>query len=240
MKKIKNLNLPEHIAIIMDGNGRWAKRRALPRSAGHKEGSRRLVNLTLFSNEIGLKYLTVYAFSTENWARPKDEVDYLMRLPLEFLNEYKDRLYNENIRLQVIGDKSKLPQELQEKILEVEDKTSDRTGLTFVIALNYGSKIEILEAAKQLSKDVLANKVDIETVELADFDQYLFTKGIPAVDLLIRTSNELRISNFLLWQIAYSELYFTKVLWPDFNEKQFVKAIKAYNKRNRRFGKVGV
>lgn len=240
MKKIKNLNLPTHIAIIMDGNGRWAKRRALPRSAGHKEGSRRLVNLTLFANEIGLKYLTVYAFSTENWSRPQDEVDYLMRLPLEFLNEYKNRLYNENIKLQVIGDKGKLPLELQEKILEVEEKTSDRTGLTFVIALNYGSKIEIFEAAKQLSKDVLANKVDIETLESSDFNRYLFTKGIPDVDLLIRTSNELRISNFLLWQIAYSELYFTKVLWPDFKEKQFIKAIKAYNKRNRRFGKVGV
>lgn len=224
----------------MDGNGRWAKRRALPRSAGHKEGSRRLGNLTLFANEIGLKYLTVYAFSTENWSRPKEEVDYLMRLPLEFLNEYKDRLYNENIKLQVIGDKKKLPQELQEKIAEVEEKTNDRTGLTFVIALNYGSKIEILEAAKKLTKEVLQDKVNLEDVGIADFDQYLYTKDIPDVDLLIRTSNELRISNFLLWQIAYSELYFTKVLWPDFSEKQFIKAIKAYNKRNRRFGKVGV
>lgn len=239
MKKNKQLILPDHVAIIMDGNGRWAKKRGLPRSAGHKEGARRLIEITMYANDLGLKYLTVYAFSTENWSRPKDEVDYLMQLPLDFLKEYKDKLQNKNIRLKVIGDRDKLPKELQDKIVEVEEHTSNNTGLTFIIALNYGSKVEILEATKSLFRDVIEKNIAVGDIKLTDLAAHLYTNGIPDVDLLIRTSNELRISNFLLWQIAYSELYFSKLLWPSFHKRDFMRAIQAYNKRNRRFGKVG-
>ena len=239
MKKKEQLILPDHVAIIMDGNGRWAKKRGLPRSAGHKEGARRLIEITMYANDLGLKYLTVYAFSTENWSRPKDEVDYLMQLPLDFLKEYKDKMQNKNIRLKVIGDRDKLPKELQDKIIEVEEHTGNNTGLTFIIALNYGSKLEILEATKSLFQDIIEKKIAVGDIKLTDLDAHLYTSGIPDVDLLIRTSNELRLSNFLLWQIAYSELYFSKLLWPSFHKRDFMRAIQAYNKRNRRFGKVG-
>ena len=235
VKQMKNYEidvnmLPVHIAIIMDGNGTWAIKRGLPRNMGHRKGTKTLVELTRYANEIGLKYLTVFAFSTENWSRPKEEVDYLMKLPLEFINEYQDKFNNENIRFRVIGKIEKLPLELQQKITEFEEKTKDNQGLNFIIAMNYGSYDEIITAVNKIIQDKIP-EVNEET-----FEKYLYTSDIPKVDLLIRTSGQLRISNFLLWQIAYSELYFTKTLWPDFNKKEFNKALQEYISRDRRFG----
>lgn len=238
MSKNKKMVIPKHIAIIMDGNGRWAKRFGLPRSMGHKRGAQTLIKIVLHANKINVKYLTVYAFSTENWNRPKEEVDYLMRLPIEFFDEFEERFENENIKLKVIGDRTPLPKELIEKIEYVEQKTASNTGLVFVVALNYGAYNEIINAVQNIANDIKEEKIQISDINNRLFEDNLYTKDIPSVDLLIRTSGELRISNFLLWQISYSELYFTKVLWPDFNEKRFNKAIKSYNKRNRRFGAI--
>lgn len=238
MKKNKKINIPKHIAIIMDGNGRWAKRFGLPRSMGHKKGAQTLIEIVLHANEVNIKYLTVFAFSTENWNRPKEEVDYLMKLPIEFFDEFEERFKDENIKLKVIGDRLGLPEELVKKIEYVEELTYNNTGLTFIVALNYGAYNEIINSVKEISNDIKNNKMEISDINEDLFEQYLYTKDIPNVDLLIRTSGELRISNFLLWQIAYSELYFTKVLWPDFNTRQFNKAIKAYSKRNRRYGAI--
>lgn len=238
MEQDSKLNIPTHVAIIMDGNGRWAKRYGLSRSMGHKKGAQNLLKIVLYANKLKIKYLTVFAFSTENWNRPKEEVDYLMKLPIEFFNEFEQRFRNENIKIKVIGSRNDLPQELVDKIEYVEEVTKDKTGLTFIIAFNYGSQLEIVEATKNIYQDIINKKLQIEGLTPQIFEQYLFTKDIPSVDLLIRTSGELRISNFLLWQIAYSELYFTKTLWPDFNTRHFDKAIKEYSKRNRRFGAI--
>lgn len=238
MKQDSKLNIPTHVAIIMDGNGRWAKRYGLSRSMGHKKGAQNLLKIVLYANKLKIKYLTVFAFSTENWNRPKEEVDYLMKLPIEFFNEFEQRFRNENIKIKVIGSRNDLPQELVDKIEYVEEITKDKTGLTFIIAFNYGSQLEIVEATKNIYQDIINKKLQIEGLTPQIFEQYLFTKDIPSVDLLIRTSGELRISNFLLWQIAYSELYFTKTLWPDFSTRHFDKAIKEYSKRNRRFGAI--
>lgn len=238
MEQDSKLNIPTHVAIIMDGNGRWAKRYGLSRSMGHKKGAQNLLKIVLYANKLKIKYLTVFAFSTENWNRPKEEVDYLMKLPIEFFNEFEQRFRNENIKIKVIGSRNDLPQKLVDKIEYVEEVTKDKTGLTFIIAFNYGSQLEIVEATKNIYQDIINKKLQIEGVTPQIFEQYLFTKDIPSVDLLIRTSGELRISNFLLWQIAYSELYFTKTLWPDFNTRHFDKAIKEYSKRNRRFGAI--
>lgn len=238
MEQDSKLNIPTHVAIIMDGNGRWAKRYGLSRSMGHKKGAQNLLKIVLYANKLKIKYLTVFAFSTENWNRPKEEVDYLMKLPIEFFNEFEQRFRNENIKIKVIGSRNDLPQELVDKIEYVEEVTKDKTGLTFIIAFNYGSQLEIVEATKNIYQDIINKKLQIEGLTPQIFEQYLFTKDIPSVDLLIRTSGELRISNFLLWQIAYSELYFTKTLWPDFSTRHFDKAIKEYSKRNRRFGAI--
>ncbi len=226
---MENINLPTHVAIIMDGNGRWAKMRGYPRNLGHRKGAQSLNKIVKYANKIGIKYLTVFAFSTENWKRPKEEVDYLMKLPFEFLDRYDKSFKNENIKLTVIGKKEGLPQALVDKIIEIENKTKTNTGLNFIIALNYGSQDEIIDAINYILENNI--KVTKET-----FSNYLYTKDIPNVDLLIRTSGENRISNFLLWQIAYSELYFTDVLWPDFNQKCFDEALLDYSKRERRFG----
>lgn len=225
-------NIPDHVAIIMDGNGTWAKKRGLPRNFGHRQGAKTLIDLILFANEIKISYLTVFAFSTENWSRPKEEVDFLMKLPMDFLDEYQDKFMNSNIKFLAIGKIEGLPLALQTKIREFEEKSKNNRGMTFLLAINYGGHEEIVHAANVLLKQ---NKQEI-TQE--DFSNALYTKDIPNVDLLIRTSGQMRISNFLLWQLAYSEFYFTDVLWPDFNEKQFIKALKAYESRERRFGGV--
>lgn len=226
-----NLNIiPGHVAIIMDGNGTWAKRRGLPRNYGHKRGAKTLIDLVYYSNQIGVKYLTVFAFSTENWKRPKEEVDYLMNLPIDFINENKNKLQTDNIKVNLIGRRDRINDNLMEKVNEIEKDTKNNTGLNFIIAFDYGSQDEIIRAVNNIIKDNLLS-IDNEV-----FEKYLDTKNIPNVDLLIRTSNQLRISNFLLWQIAYSELYFTSTLWPDFSIKEYNKALKIFQKRERRFG----
>lgn len=227
-QKLKKI--PSHVAIIMDGNGTWAKKRGLPRNLGHRQGAKTLLEIVKASDKLGIKYLTVFAFSTENWSRPKEEVDFLMKLPLEFLTQYQDEFLKSNIKFKAIGKISELPEELREKIAEFEQKSFNNNGLNFIIAINYGAHEEILHACNQL----IANHKN--EVSKQDFIEHLYTSDIPDVDLLIRTSGQIRISNFLLWQIAYSELYFTDVLWPDFKEKELIKALKAYESRERRFG----
>lgn len=219
----------KHIAIIMDGNGRWAKKRALPRNMGHRKGAEQIWKIVKHANSKQIEYLTVYAFSTENWQRPKEEVDYLMNLPIEFFNRYEKEFASENVCVKIIGNREPLSQVLIDKIHEIETKTASNQGIQLNIALNYGAKEEIITALKKI---VTNNQpITVEQVE-----ENLYTKGIPPVDLLIRTSGEYRISNFLLWQIAYSELYFTDVYWPDFDEKELDKALVEYAKRERRFG----
>lgn len=231
--------MPKHIAIIMDGNGRWAKKRGLPRSAGHRFGAQKLKEIVLFADEIGLKYLTVYAFSTENWKRPKEEVENLMNLLREFFDTEIENLINKTqIRIRVIGDISKLDKDIQERIINAEQKTKDKTGLCVVIALNYGGRSEIINAVKNLALDIKSGKIDIEAIDEELFRGYLYTRDIPDPDLLIRPSGEMRISNFLLWQISYTEFWFSNVLWPDFKKEHLLKAIEDYQKRERRFGGV--
>ncbi len=232
MQKIDKKSLPKHVAIIMDGNGRWAKKRGLPRNLGHKTGAQRLIDIVIYANKVGIKYLTCFAFSTENWNRPKEEVDYLMQLPLEFFKENEEKIQDNDIRVSFIGFDEKINKELLDKKRDIIKKTKNNKGLNFILAFNYGSQAEIINAVNKIIKDKLL-VVDKEIME-----SYLFTNGIPEVDLLIRTSNELRISNFLLWQISYAELYFTKKLWPDFKEKDFDKAVKEFLKRERRYGRV--
>ncbi|ABP67933.1 undecaprenyl diphosphate synthase [Caldicellulosiruptor saccharolyticus DSM 8903] len=231
--------MPRHIAIIMDGNGRWAKKRGLPRSAGHRFGAQKLREIILFADEIGLKYITVYAFSTENWKRPKDEVENLMNLLREFFDTEIENLINKTqIRIRVIGDISKLDKDIQERIISAEERTKDKTGLCVVIALNYGGRSEIVNAVKNLALDIKSGKIDIEAINEELFKNYLYTKDIPDPDLLIRPSGEMRVSNFLLWQISYTEFWFSNVLWPDFKKEHLLKAIEDYQKRERRFGGV--
>ncbi|WP_039764790.1 isoprenyl transferase [Caldicellulosiruptor sp. F32] len=231
--------MPRHIAIIMDGNGRWAKKRGLPRSAGHRFGAQKLKEIVLFADEIGLKYITVYAFSTENWKRPKDEVENLMNLLREFFDTEIENLINKTqIKIRVIGDISKLDKDIQERIISAEERTKDKTGLCVVIALNYGGRSEIINAVKNLALDIKSGKIDIEAINEELFKNYLYTKDIPDPDLLIRPSGEMRVSNFLLWQISYTEFWFSNVLWPDFKKEHLLKAIEDYQKRERRFGGV--
>lgn len=236
LKEINMNNIPKHLAIILDGNGRWARKRGMPRNYGHKEGAQTLLKTASSCSELGVKYLTVYAFSTENWTRPSEEVNYLMNLPLEFFDKVMPEVLKNNIKVSFIGKRDGLNQELIDKIEEVSTKTKDCTGLHMIIALNYGSRDEIVSATKELIKDVIAEKIDINEINESIFSSKLFTNDIPDVDLLIRTSGEIRLSNYLLWQIAYSEMYFTNTLWPDFNEKELHKAILSYQNRNRRFG----
>ena len=239
-KKVDNdidmKNLPGHIAIIMDGNGRWARKRGLPRNIGHKEGSNTLKNIVVFSNKIGIKYLTVYAFSTENWKRPKSEVDALMSLLLEYLKNAEQELSGRNIRIRVIGDKTGLPVEIQQQVEKVERLSAGNTGLNLNIALNYGSRDEIIYAVREVTKDIKNGKLNVDDVNEALLSGRLYTSGIPDPDLLIRTSGEKRISNFLLWQLAYTEFWYTDVLWPDFNDSHLLESIREYQKRHRRFG----
>lgn len=235
---ISKLNIPNHIAIILDGNGRWAKKRMMPRNYGHAKGAKAVEQICKDAYNIGINYLTVYAFSTENWKRPKDEVDALMKLLSDYLEDSLSRATKNNMCVKVIGDKTALSIDLQNKIEKLETVTKDNTGLHFTIALNYGSRDEIVRAIKKVATDVKNEKLGVEDITEQVYSNYLDTKGIPDPDLLIRTSGEERLSNYLLWQLAYTEFYFTDCLWPDFDKKELLKAIVEYTKRDRRFGKV--
>ncbi len=229
-------NIPQHIAIIMDGNGRWAKKRALPRKAGHKAGAETLEKIIGHCSKLGVKHLTVYAFSTENWKRSQEEVDAIMDLLRQYLNVYFKRFLKDNIRLRVIGDRSRLAQDIQESIMENENRTKDKDGLCVHIALNYGGRDELCRAVKKAAKDVETGNLKAEEITEDVIASYLDTADVPDPELVIRTSGEERISNFLLWQVAYSEFYFTDALWPDFTDKMLEEAIYDYQNRERRFG----
>lgn len=238
MAGIDRANMPIHIAIIMDGNGRWARKRGLPRNMGHRAGSQTLKKITGFCNDIGIQYLTVYAFSTENWKRPKEEVDGLMQLLTEYIDEAKNETDEKNIRIRVLGDISVLSEDIQKGIAEVEQKTSGNKGLTLNIALNYGARNEIVFAARKIAQEIKEDLIDISSINEELFSSKLYTSGMPDPDLVIRPSGEKRISNFLLWQSAYSEFWTSNIYWPDFNEKHLLDAIKEYQQRDRRFGGV--
>ena len=230
--------VPYHVAIIMDGNGRWAKERGLERWQGHRKGIENVRRILKTCKELGIKVLTLFCFSTENWNRPKREVDFLMRRFEHFLDrEYKELMRN-NIRLKVIGQRYRLPSKLQRKIEEVEEKTSSNKEFTLVLAISYGARQEIIEACRKVCKDFKEGKISEEEITMENFSKYLYTSDLPDPDLLIRTSGEIRISNFLLWQISYTELYFTKVYWPDFSPQHLKEAVEEFSKRERRFGKV--
>ncbi|MBE5743924.1 MAG: di-trans,poly-cis-decaprenylcistransferase [Clostridiales bacterium] len=227
----ENLSIPRHVGFIMDGNGRWAKQKNKPRNFGHKKGAENVEKVVSACFKLGVEYISLYAFSTENWARPEQEVNAIMDLLQKFLVKYKKTLLTNEIRLIVSGDRTRLNDALIEKILDVEKETSHFSKV-LNIAINYGAKQEILSAVNAILKDGL------ESVTETQFEDYLYTKDIPPIDLVVRTSGEQRISNFFLWQSAYAEFYFTDVLWPDFNEQEVEKAIKSYSLRNRRFGKL--
>lgn len=229
-------NIPQHVAIIMDGNGRWARKRGLSRTAGHREGVKRVKEIVKAAAEIGIKVVTFFAFSTENWARPKREINMLMRYFGSFLDREVRDMHKNNIRFKVIGKDEPLPLGIQKKIKGAEQKTKDNTGLTVVLALNYGSRQEIVEAAKKFARAALSQELDIDDLDIDKFSGWLYTFGLPDPDLLIRTSGEMRISNFLLWQISYTELYFSKKFWPDFKANDLKAAVGEYQARERRFG----
>lgn len=228
--------LPEHIAIIMDGNGRWAQKNGLPRVLGHKAGMEAIKKTVKSCSDIGIKILTVYAFSTENWKRPRDEVNYLMNLLVEYMRKEVNELHNNKVRIKLLGEIDILPAQTRTEIEEAIKLTENNKGLQFNIALNYGGRSEILKACKGLIQDIKDGSIDIASIDEALFSSYLYTGNDPDPDLIIRTSGEQRISNFLLWQGAYSELLFVDQLWPDFDEKVLLSAILEYQGRNRRFG----
>ncbi len=234
---IKSNNLPKHVAIIMDGNGRWAKQQGKPRVFGHRNGVKSVQEIVEAAAEIGINTLTLYTFSTENWNRPKQEVDVLMGLLVSSLKKELKTLIKNNIKLQTIGKIDQLPKKVVNELKEVIEKTKNNTRLTLNLALNYGAREEIVNAIKIISKKVVNNDLSIAEIDENIINNHLYTVTLPDVDFLIRTSGEKRISNFLLWQIAYAEFYFTDVLWPDFRKEHFLKAIKEYQQRERRFGK---
>lgn len=235
-EKLDIQNVPEHIAIIMDGNGRWAKKRGLPRVAGHREGMKAIKKVVQRAVELDVKVLTLYAFSTENWKRPRKEIEFIMRLPSRFLDTYLPDLIKNNVKVTMVGDYDSLPEFTKEAVKHSIEKTKDNTGLILNFALNYGSRLEIISAIKNICRDIENKKLDVNDIDEQLVSNYLFTKGLKDPDLVIRTSGEQRISNYLLWQIAYSELYFTKKYWPDFNEEALDEAIIEYQSRKRRFG----
>lgn len=235
--KIDTNNIPAHIAIIMDGNGRWAKKKGNQRIFGHKNAIQAVRETVEAAGEIGVKYLTLYAFSTENWNRPKVEVEALMSLLVSAVNNEAESLIKNNVRVKHIGDFESLPKKVAKKLHELIEKTSTNSGLTLVLAISYSSRWEIIEATKKIALQVKNNKIPVNEINENTINQNLSTKELPDPDLLIRTSGELRISNFLMWQISYSELYFTDILWPDFKKNNLFKAILEYQKRERRFGK---
>jgi undecaprenyl diphosphate synthase len=234
------LSIPRHIAIIMDGNGRWAREKKLPRSAGHLEGIKRVKEIVRQAAAMGVGVLTLFAFSAENWNRPKREVGMLMRSLVNFLDKEIKELDRNNVRFMVIGRDEPLPEYVRAKLGEAKARTLDNTGLVLVLALNYGARQEIVDAAKNFARQVLQGKAQIDGFKDDAFQDYLYTAGLPDPDLLIRTSGEMRISNFLLWQISYSELFFSPKYWPDFKKEDLALAIEEFNKRERRFGKIDV
>jgi len=236
-EQINTGKLPVHVAIIMDGNGRWARQRGQERVFGHHQGVNAVREVIECAAELGLRYLTLYTFSTENWNRPGDEVSALMGIMVQSLKDETENLIKNNIRLTAIGDLERLADDVKDKLFETIRLTSRSAGLTLIVALSYSSRWEIVEAVKKLVNEVTAGKVDPSSLCETEFEKYLSTYGIPDPELMIRTSGELRISNFLLWQMAYTELYFTDILWPDFGKESFYKAIMDYQRRERRFGK---
>ncbi len=230
------MEIPQHVAIILDGNGRWAKQRGMPRNYGHTRGAKNVEVICEEAWDLGIKYLTVYAFSTENWSRPEEEVNALMKLLRSYMKNCMKRALKNHMRVRVIGDKSKLAPDIREAIERLEEVTKDQQGLNFQIAINYGSRDEMLRGMRWMLRDYGQGGFALEELDEQRFEGYLDTSGIPSPDLLIRTSGELRLSNYLLWQLAYSELYFTPVPWPDFTKEELVKAIEDYNNRDRRYG----
>lgn len=232
------MKIPQHVAIILDGNGRWAKSKGMPRNYGHAQGSKNVERICEEAWRMGIKYLTVYAFSTENWNRPKDEVDALMKLLRNYMKTCLKTAAKNDMKVRVIGDIEPLDEDIKKRIGELEAATVDNGGLNFTIALNYGSRDEMTRAARRMAQDCAAGKLDPDKIDESVFESYLDTHGIPDPDLMIRTSGEQRLSNYLLWQLAYAEFYFTDVPWPDFTKGELVKAVEEYNHRHRRFGGV--
>jgi len=236
-EQINTLKLPSHIAVIMDGNGRWARQRGLDRVFGHQQGVDAVRNVIEAAAELGVRYLTLYAFSTENWGRPDEEVSALMAIMIQSLNKETETLIKNNIRMLTIGDVDRLAYDVKERLDDTIKLTSGCTGLNLIVALSYSSRWEITEAARRMANDVKNGVINIDSVNEEEFGNYLSTAGIPDPDLMIRTSGEMRISNFLLWQLAYTELYITETLWPDFGKDNFYEAIIEYQRRERRFGR---
>lgn len=232
------MNIPQHVAIILDGNGRWAKSKGMPRNYGHVRGAKNLEKICRDAYDIGIKYLTVYLFSTENWKRSREEVEGLMKLFRSYLKKCMKSAEKNHMRVKIIGDPSAFAPDIQDKICELEEFSKDYDELYFQIALNYGSRDEIIRGVRKLAQDVADGKCDPAEIDEPFFESYLDTAGVPDPDLLIRTSGEQRLSNFLMWQLAYTEFYFTDVPWPDFHKEDLIKAIEKYNSRDRRFGGV--
>jgi len=232
LAEIKTDDIPEHVALIMDGNGRWAKKRGLPRVKGHEQGTKSLLSVFEIAKKIGVKYITFYTFSKENWARPKQEINYLIKLLKKYLKDNMEKFVEENIVFNTIGDIRDFDDELVDLIEKAKEKTKNQTGIVLTLALSYGARDEIIQAVRKILKE----GINPEKLDKKLFSSYL--SNIPDVDLMIRTSGEVRISNYLLWQLSYAELYFTKILWPDFRKHEFLKAIQNYQKRERRFGKI--
>ncbi|MDE7106070.1 MAG: isoprenyl transferase [Anaeroplasmataceae bacterium] len=228
--------IPKHIAIILDGNGRWAKKRHLPRTFGHRKGAFNIVDIAKACQSIGIQNLTVFCFSTENWTRPEDEVNYIMTTPIRYFKRYKEKIKKSSMRIRFIGRRDRIPSPLLNVLEEMENITCEHSGITLTLCVDYGAYDEITTATKEIAFLVKEGKLSIEDITPDTIEQHLFTKDYPKLDLLIRTSGEIRISNYLLWQLGYAELYFTDTLWPDFNEKELEKAILSYQSRNRRFG----
>ncbi len=230
------MKVPEHIAIILDGNGRWAKAKGMPRTYGHTMGAKNVETICRAANELGVKYVTMYAFSTENWSRPDDEVSALMKLLAEYIKTCMKTAKRDNLRVRFIGDLTRLDEKLQKAVDELTEYSSQFTGLTLTIAINYGSRDEMIRASRKMAQDVKEGRLEPTDIDEKLFSSYLDTKDIPDPDFMIRTSGEQRLSNYLLWQLAYAEFYFTPVAWPDFTPDELKKAIEEYDKRNRRFG----
>ncbi|WP_019532569.1 isoprenyl transferase [Paenibacillus ginsengihumi] len=229
-------NIPDHVAVIMDGNGRWAQKRGLPRVAGHHSGMKNVKKITMAANTLGIRVLTLYAFSTENWKRPKEEVDYLMKLPMEFFPKEIDELVANNVQIRMTGWREGLPDYTLKAVEDAIERTRHNDGLILNFALNYGSRKEMIAGIRSIAERVKRNELELEDIDESLFAKTLLTDPLPDPDLLIRTSGELRISNFMLWQLAYSELWFTDLYWPDFTEKEFYEAIIEYQRRARRYG----
>lgn len=229
-------NIPHHVAIIMDGNGRWAKKRGLPRTAGHQKGVKVIEEIIKTSVDLGIKVLSLYAFSTENWNRPRSEINMLLYTLNTFLKNKTNELIKNNIKLVVMGDINRFPNNVTKLLIDVQDKTSQGSGLIINLALNYGSRFEIVKAAKDISRQAASGMLAIDALDEEKFSQFLYTKDLPDPDLFIRTSGEMRLSNFMLWQLSYAELYFCDKFWPDFNGSDFRQALAEYQKRERRFG----